>query len=192
MEARPMSQAATLAPEATSAPEPEIHRRFEIIQGRKVEKPPMGNVQILIAGLLDQLLGSFVRANRLGRVAPEMLFRIDSKGSQKRAPDVAFLSYARLPRDRKVDSRNGFDVAPELAIEVISPSNTADEVVVKIREYFQAGVVLVWVVYSSVRQVYVFESPKKVVILDEGDDLDGGDLLPGFRLGLAELFEDAE
>jgi Uma2 family endonuclease len=192
MEARPMSQVAILDTEACSVPEPEIGKRYEIIDGQKVEKRPMGNIQILIAATLDQLLGAFVRANRLGRVAPEMLFRIDPKGRKKRAPDVAFVSYARLPRDRKLDSRNGFDVSPELAIEVISPSNTVDEVFVKIRDYFQAGVLRVWIVIPSVRQVHVHESPVKVAILGDGDDLDGGDLVPGFRLSLAELFEDGE
>ncbi len=100
------------------------------------------------------------------------------------------MSYALWPRDRKVDSRNGMDVAPDLAIEVVSPSNKADEVIGKVREYFQAGALRVWIVYPSVRQVYVYESSKKVAILGEGDDLDGGDLVPGFRLSLAELFED--
>ena len=185
-----MDQAATLEPELIPAPEPEIDRRYEIIDGRKVEKPPMGNIQVLIAGALDQLVGGFVRANRLGRVAPEMMFWIDPKGQRKRSPDVGFVSYDRLPRDHRVSSQNGFEVAPELAIEVISPSNTADEVILKVRDYFQAGVLRVWIVYPSVRQVYVYLSPKEAIILGEGDDLDGGDLLPGFRLGLAELFED--
>jgi len=190
MEARPMSATATLDPEAITASFPENETSYEIVKGRRVEKPPMGTFQVLIAAALDQLLGSFVRANRLGRVAPEMLFRINPAGSPQRCPDVAFVSYARWPRDRKVDSRNGWDVVPELAVEVISPSNTACEVIEKIGDYFGAGVLRVWIVYPSVRQVYVYESPKKVTILGDGDDLDGGDLLPGFRLSLAELFED--
>lgn len=185
-----MSQAATIELETVSAPEPEIDRRYEIVDGQKVEKPPMGNIQAVVAALLDQILGGYVRANKLGRVIPEMLFRLFPKGGPQRCPDVAFVSYARWPRDRKVDSRNGMDVIPDLAIEVISPSNKAQEVIGKVREYFQAGALRVWIVYPSVRQVYVYESPKKVTILGEGDDLDGGDLIPGFRLALAELFED--
>jgi Uma2 family endonuclease len=185
-----MSQVTTHDPEVISASEPEMGKRYEIVDGQKVEKPPMGQFQILIAGLLDQILGGFVRANRLGRVAPEFLFRIDSKGKNKRSPDVAFISYARLPRDLKVDERDGFDVAPELAIEVISPSNKASQVTRKIREYFEAGVLRVWVVYPADRLVYVYESPKKVTILGEGDELEGGDILPGFKLSLVELFED--
>jgi len=187
-----MSQMATLDAEVISAPEPEPEpeKRYEIIDGRKVGKPPMGQIQILVAGLLVQILGGFTRTHQLGRVAPEFLFRVDSKGKKKRAPDVAFVSYARLPRDFKVGSKDGFDVAPELAIEVISPSNKVSEVTAKIREYFEVGVLRVWVVHPADRLVYVYESPKKVSILGDGDELDGGELLPGFKLSLAELFED--
>ena len=185
-----MSQAATLAPEVIEDPEPEIGKRHEIIDGRKVEKPPMGRFQNVVAAVLDQLLGAFARSNRLGRVLPEMLFRSDPKGKRHRRPDVAFVSYARWPRESKVDSGDGFEVVPELAIEVVSPTNRADEVVIKVRDYFTAGVLRVWVVYPSVRQVYVYDSPRTVTILGEGEELDGGDLIPGLRLGLVELFED--
>jgi Uma2 family endonuclease len=81
-------------------------------------------------------------------------------------------------------------IAPDLAIEVVRSSDTAHGFLRRIKDYFQAGVLRVWIFYPSVRQVYVYESPKKVTILGEGDALDGGDLLPGFRLSLAELFED--
>ena len=185
-----MSQAAILTPEAIPSPTPRIGKLYEVVDGQKVEKPPMGTFEGLIASALDQLLGGFVRTNRLGRVAAEMLFKIHPGGSPQRRPDVAFVSYSRWPRDRKVDSENGWDVVPDLAIEVNSPSNTADEVLVKVREYFRAGVLRVWVVYPIVRQVHLFESMTKVTILGVGDDLEGGDLLPGFRLPLAELFED--
>ena len=110
----------------------------------------------------------------------------------QRRPDVAFVSYERWARDRKVNSEDGWDVIPDLAIEVISPSNTAEHVNKKIGEYFKAKVRRVWVVYPIDRLIYIYESRKKVVILDISDELDGGDILPGFRLSLAELFEDGE
>ena len=72
----------------------------------------------------------------------------------------------------------------------MSPTNTTDEVVVKIPEYFQAGVELVWVIYPEPTMVYVYESPVDVRLLARTDALDGGKVLPGFRLALAELFED--
>ncbi len=183
-----MSQAATIDPEVVT--EPEIGKLYEIVNGQIVEKPPMGNFQVVVAALLAQILGGYVRANGLGRVVSEMLFKLNPTGKLKRRPDLAFVSYARWARDRKVGFEDGWDVIPEIAIEVISPSNRADEVITKVREYFQAGVIRVWVIYPFERQVYIYESPRKNIILGEGDDLDGGDLLPGFRLSLAELFED--
>jgi Uma2 family endonuclease len=187
-----MSQVATRSREAIRdpLPVPDAETLYEIVDGQRVEKAPMGTFEVFIAAILDQLLGAFVRSNRLGRVFPEMLFRINALGSPQRRPDVAFVSYSRWPRDRKVDSANGWDVVPELAVEVISPSDPAIAVVEKIHEYFQAGVLRVWVVYPNVRQVYVYEGPARVQILDVDRELDGGDILPGFRLSLAELFED--
>ncbi len=181
-----------LTPELSLAPPPDADSLYEVVDGRRVEKPPTGTFQIFVTAILDQVLGTYASSNQLGRVFPEMLFRINPAGSPIRRPDIAFVSYERWPRERKVNSDNGWDVIPDLAIEVISPSNTADEVISKVREYFQAGVRRVWVVYPSERQVYVYSSPTKNSILGEGDDLDGEEILPGFRLALAELFEDGQ
>ena len=78
---------------------------------------------------------------------------------------------------------------PELAVEVVSPTNTADEIAEKLEEYFQVGVQRVWVVYPRQSKVYVYTSPAEVRVLVLGNELDGGDLLPGFRLPLTSLFE---
>jgi Uma2 family endonuclease len=102
------------------------------------------------------------------------------------------VSYERWARDRKLNSEDGWEVIPDLAIEIVGLRHMAVEVVKKIGEYFKARVRQVWVVYPIDRLVYVYESRKKVAILDINDELDGGDILPGFRLSLAELFEDGE
>jgi Uma2 family endonuclease len=81
-------------------------------------------------------------------------------------------------------------VVPDLAIEVISPTNTAADVLVKVRDYFRAGVRRVWVIYPVEGEVYAYESPTVIRVLQRGDELDGEDVLPGFRLPLATLFED--
>jgi Uma2 family endonuclease len=187
-----MSQATTLPTETIEEPAAETDSLYEIVDGLRLEKPPMGNYQVLVGSILDQQLGQCARANGLGRVVAEMLFKINPTGKQKRRPDVAFVSYERWARGRKVGSEEGWDVIPDLAIEVISPSNIAEEVIKKIGEYFKANVRRVWVVYPVDRLVYIYESPKQAVILDINDELDGGDILPGFRLSLAELFEDGE
>ena len=84
------------------------------------------------------------------------------------------------------------DVVPDLAIEVISPSNTANEIAGKLAEYFEAGVRQTWVVYVEQRLVYIYRSVMSVRIVGVDDDLDGGEILPGFTLRLADLFEVGE
>lgn len=184
-----MSHTSTLQPEAASPPVAE-DALYEVVDGRRVELPPMGAAENLITSTLTQLLGHFARTNGLGRVAVEMLFYINPAHDPQRRPDVAFVSYGRWPRRRPVPSTNAWDVVPDLAVEVVSPSNTANEVLAKIREYFQAGVQRVWVVYPSERLVYVYDSATSNRVLNEADELDGEMVLPGFRLPVADLFED--
>ena len=83
-------------------------------------------------------------------------------------------------------------VVPDLAIEIVSPSNTAYEVTEKLEEYFRVGIRSVWVVYPPQSMVYVYSSPKQVRVLSEGDELDGGDMLPGFSIPLQRIFEHPE
>ena len=80
-------------------------------------------------------------------------------------------------------------VIPDLTVEVVSKTNSAYSVARKIDEYFEAGVLLVWVLYPSAYKVYVYDSPTNVRILQIGDDLDGGAVLPGFRIPLSKLFD---
>ena len=162
---------------------------FEVIDGKIVEKI-VGSREIEIASILDQHLGGFARANRSGRSLVEFVFRINTPKNLQRRPDVAFVSHARWPFHRRVPDLPVWDMVPDLAIEVISQSNSAFEVQDKIHDYFEAGVRQVWVVYPKQAEVYVYSSPKQVQILGIGQDLDGGDLLPGFRLAVANLFED--
>ncbi len=162
---------------------------FELVDGKLVEKE-VGAQQAEIAGILDQSMGAFVRTHRLGRVLPEFVFRIDQSRNLQRRPDVAFVSDARWPFRRRVPDVPVWDMVPDLAIEVVSPNNSADEVQVKRLEYFRAGVSRVWVVYPRQREVHVYTSPTQVQILTADQELDGGDLLPGFRLPLASLFDD--
>jgi Uma2 family endonuclease len=166
--------------------------RYEIIAGRRVEKPPLGAFESWIASLFQDHLGPFARARGLGRVTTETLFTLDKAAGLDRRPDVAYVSYDRWPRRRRVQRDAAWEVVPDLAIEIISPSNTASEVLNKIRDYFRTGVRRVWVVYPVEGQVYIYDTPTSVRILslEAGDSLDGGDLLPGFTLPLATLFEE--
>ena len=162
---------------------------YEVVGGEIVENPPMGAEQSILASFLQELMGPFARSKKLGRVATETLFLIDRTGKLKRRPDLAFVSDQRWPLKRRVPDTEAWDVIPDLAVEVVSESNTANSVVIKIEEYFQAGVKAAWVIYPVVSKVYVYESPTRVRILQVGDTLEGGDLLPGFHIALSSLFE---
>ncbi len=187
-----MSEVTTLPVETMPKTLVESDSLYEMVNGERVEKPPMGDIQAWVATLLVRRLGNYAESNGLGRVVSEMLIKLDPAGSLQRRPDLVFFSYERWPRNKKVTSKTGTAGIPDLAIEVISPSNSADEVNKKIGEYFKAGVRMVWVVFAEARLIYLYESPKKTTILDITDDLDGGDLIPGFRISLADLFEDGE
>jgi Uma2 family endonuclease len=107
-----------------------------------------------------------------------------------RRPEISFVSFARWPAGRPMSlTAEAWDVVPDLAVQVISPKDLAGELVCKIAEYFQAGVRLVWVVYPTHRLVYVYERSNQVRVLMKSDTLDGGHVLPGFRLPLDRLFE---
>ncbi len=162
---------------------------YELVDGKIVEKE-IGAREAEIAGILDQYLGMFARTHGFGRSLIESIFRIDPARNLQRRPDVAFVSHARWPVHRRVPDVAVWDMVPDLAIEVVSPTNTADHVLEKIHDYFRAGVARVWVVYPRQKEVYVYASPTRIQVLQLGDDLDGGDLIPGFQLPLAALFED--
>jgi Uma2 family endonuclease len=181
-----MAESMKLPPETAAMPE----KFFEIVNGRRVELPPMGAFESWVATILAEFLSSYARANRLGRVAGEMLFRIDQAADLQRRPDLAFVSYDRWPRNRPVPRTPAWDVVPDLAVEVVSPSNGANEVLTKVLDYFRTGVRLVWVVYPLLEQVHVYESATTIRVLQRGDTLDGGAVLPGFQTSLATWFED--
>ena len=122
----------------------------------------------------------------------ELLFRIDAKRKLKRRPDIAFVSAKKWPVGKRVPKGEAWDMVPDLAVEVVSESNSAQEVIQKVVDYLSGGSRLVWVVYPDVKQVHVYTDLTSARILTELAELDGGDLVPGFRLSLTELFEDAD
>jgi Uma2 family endonuclease len=106
-----------------------------------------------------------------------------------RIPDAAFFSWHRFP-GRKLERGPFVEAAPDLAVEVISPSNTRREIERKIQDYFQAGACLVWCVYPLTKTVRVFTSPEQSIELNAEQTLDGGDVLPGFTLARRDYFAD--
>jgi Uma2 family endonuclease len=167
----------------------EDHKRlFELVDGTLVEKV-MGSKESFIAMYLGHLLLTYSERNGdLGMVLGEAgTLRLLKK--LVRIPDVSFTLWERLP-NRKVPSEPIPDLAPDLAVEVLSRKNTKREMERKLKEYFLAGVRLVWFIDPRARTVRAFTSPDESAELAPGDDLDGGEVLPGFRVPVARLFAD--
>ncbi|HET9582162.1 MAG TPA: Uma2 family endonuclease [Gemmatimonadota bacterium] len=160
---------------------------LELVRGRLVREPRPGAEHGLLAGELVGRLYHHVRHHGLGRVVTETGFLLAEDPPTVRGPDVAFISAGRFPR---TDVPQGFwRVAPDLAVEIVSPSNSATEIQEKVLEYLEVGAALVWVVDPRIRTVTVFRSKTDVRVLTEEGVLEGGDVLPGFQLAIAELFE---
>lgn len=163
---------------------------FEVVKGVRVEKP-MGLIENLIASILQGRLEPFCRNAQLGRAVMETMFTIPGSGNDRK-PDVAFVSFQRWPADRPIPRVNAWPLAPDLAVEVISPTDKAFDVMEKIGEYFAGGVRQVWNVYSNIEQVLVFTSPTAVRVLTRADEISADPVVPGFRMPLADLFPLAE
>ena len=160
---------------------------YEVVDGQIVEKS-MGALQMQIAIQLVLPLGSYVKEHMLGTVSMEMLFLLDREIKLKRRPDVSFVSRDRWPIDDLPPDTEAWDVVPDLAVEVVSKSNSAPDVKDKLEEYFKAGVRLVWLVYPKQKVVDVYESLTTVKVLRREDELLGGEVIPGFRMPLVSLF----
>jgi Uma2 family endonuclease len=162
-------------------------RWSELIDGVVVEMSPPGPEHGGIAGTVVGLLWPFVRQRGLGRVLTDAGFITRRNPDLVRAPDVAFIRAAQIPPEGL--PRRFWDIAPDLAVEVVSPSDTRVEVLGKVREWIDAGVRMVWVVYPASKTIEVVRSLQDRITLGIGDTLEGGDVVPGFSCTVAEIFE---
>lgn len=160
-------------------------RLCELVEGILLEKA-MGMTESTFAGFILGMLNAFVIPRNLGKVAgADGALQIIA--NLVRIPDVAFIRWDRLP-DRRLPKEPIPLVSPNLAVEVLSKSNTRKEMAIKRQDYFSAGVELVWEIDPKKRAVTVYTSPTESTILSNDDILDGGTVLPGFQLPLKELF----
>ena len=162
-------------------------RLVEFIDGTLVDKASSAEAS-LVAAVLIEILGAFVRGRGLGLLtAPDGMYVM--RAGNRRGPDVAFIRRRRLP-DGKMPSGPTGPVQPDLAVEILSPGNTRREMSRKRREYFASGVRAVWIVDVENRSVAIYSDVERFTLLGEDDTLDGGDVVPGFKLPVAELFVD--
>jgi Uma2 family endonuclease len=166
-----------------------VKRLCELVDGVLVEKP-MGYYEARLAAVLIGILEAFLKGNGIGIVVgADATTRLEP--GLVRLPDVSFVSRSRLPQG-KVPREPIPDLPPDLAVEIISKGNTPQEMDRKLHEYFEAGVRLVWYVDPDSRTVRVYHSPAEVASLNEDQTLDGGQVLPGFSLGIRDWFEQAD
>jgi Uma2 family endonuclease len=160
-------------------------RPCELVDGVLVEKA-MSFRESLLMTLLASLIRAFVDPRNLGLVTgSDAMIRLFP--GLVRLPDVAFVSWDRVP-GRCVPSEPVVGLAPDLAVEILSPSNTPAEMARKLREYFAAGVRLVWVIDPEARTAAVFTDLDRSTVLTEAETLEGGEVLPGFVLPLRDFF----
>jgi len=160
-------------------------RLCELVDGVLVEKAA-GYHESVVAGVLIHLLHRYLERQNRGIVAGEAgMIRLGVR--LVRIPDVSFVSWERLP-GREVPRDPIAEIVPDLAIEVLSPGNTPGEMDRKVREYFEAGVLAVWLIEPASRSARIFSSPSDSFRIGEEGLIDGGTVLPGFEVRLGELF----
>jgi Uma2 family endonuclease len=163
-------------------------RICELIDGVLVEKT-MGYYESMLAVSLIMALGKFVKEHDLGIVLGEAgTLRILE--DQIRVPDVAFLSWRHFP-GRVLPAEPVPAIAPDLAVEVLSAGNTPAEMTRKLKDYFAAGVKLVWFIDPASESATVYKDLRTSRKLSLADSLEGGEVLPGFELPLKEVFAEA-
>lgn len=167
-----------------------LEGRWELIDGELVEMSPSGEEASSIGLTIGAIVWSHVRAHRLGRVyGADGGFVLFPDRDTVRAPDVAFVRKDRVPHG---EARKHFArLAPDLAVEVLSPTDRPSDVVAKVEMYQEAGVPLIWLVDPEVQSVTVIAAGETTRVLRSTETLDGGAVLPGFSVPVAELFADA-
>ena len=160
--------------------------RYELINGELVDMSPSAPLSGLIAGLFAMFLGQHVRAGNLGGVfVADAGFVLFPGQETVRVPDVCFVRGDRMP---PASFQGFYRLAPDLVIEVVSPSDRLPEVAAKARLWLEAGSRLVWVVYPATRSVTVYEPGQEPFDVSADGELTGGDVLPEFRLAVSEVF----
>ena len=168
---------------------PDDGYRYELLRGELKRMSPAGNRHGRLAANIAASLWIHVRANGLGTVyAAETGYQLASAPDHVRAPDVSFIGRERLERTGETDGY--WPGAPDLAVEVVSPGDRRAEVEEKVRDWLDAGAGMVLVVdFHRGRTVRIHRPPSHVVDLTGDDVVDGGDVVPGWRLPVSEIFD---
>jgi Uma2 family endonuclease len=162
--------------------------RYELVKGDLIRMSPAGQEHGRVTMNLAGPLHHHVRANKLGVVyAAGTGFKLESDPATVRAPDIGFVSNERL--ELTGTPRSYRECAPDLVVEVLSPGDSASEVQSKVVQWLQANARMVWVVSPKLRAITVYRSLTDMVVFSELDTIDGGSVVPGFRLLVVEVFQ---
>ena len=168
---------------------PDSDSLYEFV-GATLKEKNSGCFELFTSLRLANLLSNYTDAFKLGHALHQMIFDFRPTINRRRRPDAAFVSAEKWPFGKRPPRTTYWKMVPDLAIEVVSPSDTMHEVLEKVEEYFQVGVRQVWLILANVEKVYAYESPTSVRILGIDDVLEVETLIPGFRLSLRTLFQD--
>lgn len=161
--------------------------RYELVQGKLRQMEFADRQHGRIAAQIGSYLGAFVATNGLGETyAAGTGFIIDTVPDTVRASDVSFVSRERA--EATAEERGFFPGAPDLAVEVISPNDRYSEIKEKMSDWLRAGTQMVVVIDPHQRTATVYRAPDDICMLTEGDVLDGGTVVPGWRMPLADVF----
>ena len=159
----------------------------ELVRGKLIAREPPSTYHGRVQSTLNVIVGSYVRAHALGAVfGQDTGFKIRSDPDTVRAPDLAFVQRDRVGQ---IGRRGYAALAPDLVAEILSPDDRPSDVLMKVAEWLDAGVTLVWVIDADRRTGACYRLDGSVTTMAPGDDLDGESVLPGFRCRISELFE---
>lgn len=170
------------------APPNGVKHIYELVHGVLIEKA-MGYRESELALILGQLLLNFLDVHDIG-------IALGADGTLKlfpglvRVPDICFISWNRFPEGKRPTEPIP-NLVPDLAVEIISPGNTVQEMDLKLQDYFRAGVKLVWYMYPDRSEARVYTGPDRYTVVGAEDILDGGDVLPGFQVSMRDWTEKA-
>ncbi len=159
---------------------------FELVRGELIEMTPPGGVHGSTAANLGSLLHSFVKEKKWGEVMVESGYKLTANPDTVRAPDISFLAAAKVPPGGLPDGY--IEGAPDLAVEVVSPGDTASEMQNKVQDYLAYGTQVVWVVYPQQRLVVAHYPDGTARTLREADALSGEAVIPGFSCQVRDIF----